>query len=375
MKRYYIHIILFMFLIQLYGCITEYKHTGIQSVTDIFVVEGTITNDTTLIKLSKTIALNNYFMGDEYISNANVSVESDKGEYFSGKHMQKGEYLIETGTLSPGTQYRLKINWEGEEYESTYLDPLFTPEIDSISVIKEAQKAPVGFFVSTHDPLNQSRYFRWRFKEDWEIHSDLIATIGYEIIDGESTLVAYDFGSANNKYYCWGVDSSKVLILESTEKLTENKILLKKLFEMEPSDEKLSYLYYIKVSQEMLRKEAFDYFSNLQKNLDATGGIFSQMPSEVRGNIICTTNPEKTVIGYIEVTTTTTLGRFVPFDEVYERPYNNCSNEITDDPTAGLPVFTSDGMDWLYAPPRCIDCRAKPKASKNRPDFWPNNHL
>ncbi|MCC8095882.1 MAG: hypothetical protein LIP05_11320 [Tannerellaceae bacterium] len=63
MKRYYIHIILFMFLIQLYGCITEYEHTGIQSVTDIFVVEGTITNDTTLIKLSKTIALNSYFMG------------------------------------------------------------------------------------------------------------------------------------------------------------------------------------------------------------------------------------------------------------------------------------------------------------------------
>jgi len=359
----------------MFGCITDYEHKGIQSIEDIFVVEGTITNDTTLIKLSKTVGIENYFMGDEYITNAMVSVENDKGNSFAGIHVSKGEYLIENGDLQEGTPYRLRIAWEGEEYVSTYLTPVFTPEIDSISVLKKEKGAPVEICVSTHEPHNQSRYFRWKYKEHWEVHASLMATVGYERIDGKEEFVTYDLFSSNNKYYCWGVDSSKVLILDSSEKLSENRIAQKRIIEMEPSDDRLSELYYIKISQEMLRKEAFDYFFNLQKNMDGTGGLFSQMPSEMKGNITCTTNPEKTVIGYIEVATTTTMERYISSAEVYERPYDYCFNASTEDPNSGLVLYQQDLSGTFYAPNACIDCRTKSKASKNKPDFWPTNKL
>jgi len=176
-----------------------------------------------------------------------------------------------------------------------------------------------------------------------------------------------------------GVDSSKTLILESTVKLQENKVTLKKLVEIPCSDDKLSILYYIAVEQMQIRKEAFDYFENLQKNLDNTGGLFSKMPSEIKGNIICVTEPEEAVIGYVEVTSIEKKDLFIPTSEdLYEKPRDTCPMEITNDSDIGYPILLlsqSPGMPSLYAPTRCIDCRSKPHASKTKPDFWPTDHL
>lgn len=37
-------------------------------------------------------------------------------------------------------------------------------------------------------------------------------------------IIRHDIETPNNKYHCWGADSSKMFILDSTEKLTENAI-------------------------------------------------------------------------------------------------------------------------------------------------------
>lgn len=146
---------------------------------------------------------------------------------------------------------------------------------------------------------------------------------------------------------------------------------------MEPSDDRLSQLYHISIRQIMLRKEAFDYFSNLQENLERTGGLFSKMPSEIRGNITCLSDPGKSVIGYVEVSTIEHIEKYVPLNEgLYERPYTSCYYQITDDDKSTLPIYyIENGSPPLKAPEDCIDCRRKRKATKNKPDFWPTANL
>ena len=47
-----------------------------------------------------------------------------------------------------------------------------------------------------------------------------------------------------------------------------------------------------------------------------TGGIFSAQPSELKGNISSTTNPSEAVIGYISVSTTSSMRKFIDWKDV-----------------------------------------------------------
>lgn len=74
--------------------------------------------------------------------------------------------------------------------------------------------------------------------------------------------------TSQNTYYCWGRDSSKVMLLATTDKLTENLIYEKKLIEIPRDHDKLKILYYIEVKQNRIRKGAYAYFENMQRNIE-----------------------------------------------------------------------------------------------------------
>jgi len=293
-----------------------------------------------------------------------------------GGYIGEGVYRISNGSLDASSQYRLSILLEGKEYVSEYLSPIYTPEIDSISWIKREKGDPISICVSTHDPNNQSDYYRWKYKEQWEVKAELFASVGLVMNeDFTQDLVLYDISSSNNIYYCWGVDSSKVLLLGNSEKLSGNIISQHKLQDIPSSDDKVSILYYIEVTQNQIRKAAYDYFYNLQKNIEQTGGLFSSMPTEMKGNIRNVADPEENIIGYIDVSTTTYKKHFIESSEyLYEPLRNNCKNEITDDPSQGKPLFQLADPSYFYAPRPCFDCRTRKNASKNRPSFWPTDH-
>ncbi len=67
------------------------------------------------------------------------------------------------------------------------------------------------------------------------------------------------------------------------------------------ADEKLSVLYFIKVRQYSISEEAYSYLQKLKKNTEEIGSIFAAQPSQLTGNIHCTTNPSETAIGFVEV--------------------------------------------------------------------------
>ena len=367
-----------------FGCIDEYNPRGIEEISNLLVVEGTVTDGESVFKLSRSVGLmEDLSKSDNSINDALVYVEKENGERIQGYLSAEGTYTVATEKLDAKAKYRFYAVVDNDEYSSGFLSPLYTPEIDDIALIKRRDGVPVDVCVTTHDPYDQSRYYLWSYEEHWEVKAELFANFG--LLDGD--LDYFSLSSPRNTYYCWAKDSSKTMILGTAEKLVENTIYQKKIKEIPCSDERLSILYYINVKQMQIRKEAYDYFFNIQKNVEQTGSIFSPVPSEIKGNIICSTNPDLPVIGYIDVSSITERDLFNDGSELYEAPVAVCHSSITDDvslayPTYGyyevvmnVPIDLALRLPILYAPHDCVDCRRKDRATKNKPVFWPNNHL
>jgi hypothetical protein len=124
----------------------------------------------------------------------------------------------------------------------------------------------------------------------------------------------------DNFYYCWGQDSSKAILIAATGQLAENRVYQYPLINISCKDERLSILYCIDVRQTAIREEAYHYFENLRLNVEQTGSIFAPIPGEIRGNIRCITYPDRPVIGYVEVATTTRKDLYVPENGSYYEP-------------------------------------------------------
>lgn len=394
-KLHYIFIIISFFS---YSCIEEFTPKGVEEMSNILVVDGMITNEITTIKLSKSVGLYDEISNIKIVNNAEVTVESDNGKTFEAIEITSGgEYIIPTGNLLTDTKYRLKIKLDGNEYESNFMSPLITPSIDSIYVYKENEGRPVYVTVSTHNTeSDETGYYLWSYEEIWEVRSYLYSQIGFvleidPLYDDKSLatrnpngyFVYYD--NSDGPYYnegwrCWRYAESNSLMLGSSEKLKENRIVNQKLHQKDPSDNRFSILYYTKIYQKSLRKEAYDYLSNLQKNVESTGSIFGPIPSEMKGNITCTTDPNIHVIGYVEVSTTVVLDKFVG-SSMYEIPYKDCpeveAQNIEEDSWTYkyLPYYIYRvGMTdkVMYAPKECLDCRLDKENTKIKPSFWPN---
>ncbi|MCD8263759.1 MAG: DUF4249 domain-containing protein [Tannerellaceae bacterium] len=349
-------------------------------VEGILVIEGTIIPDSTEIKISRSIGLSDFFNDQHYVSGAEVYVEGSDGQRFGpGEWTDKGNYLVKTGDFMQGVDYRLSVQYDGELYYSDFLSPISTTPVDSISWIKRGEGKSVFICVNTHDPEDRTSYYRWTYVEYWEVHARIFAYTTFEIIDNKEVEVNHRMSTPDNIHNCFARDSSKTLLLASTEKFSENIISEKRLIEIEPTDDRLSVLYYMEVSQMQIRKEAYDYFYNLQKNVDQTAGLFSSMPSEMIGNIHCETDPDKTVIGFIEVTTVQKAERYIDgyAENLYERPFLSCpiTTPFSEEGTIGELYMRdrTDGDKYTYR--RCFDCRTSYNASKNKPWFWPTSAL
>lgn len=369
---------LIAWLLCLSSCITDYEPTNIEQIQDLLVVDGIITNGETTIKLRRSVGLTDDFTENEFVNNAKIEVERNDGTRFTcANFSDKGEYMVEMGDLDKDSQYRLCISLDGLEYESDYLTPVVTPPIDGISLRKEGPGKDVNLYVSTHDDQGHSPYYRWMYKENWEMKAEMFMVAEYM----SGGVHVFDLLTSNNAYYCWGKDSSKVILLGSSDKLTENVISNKKLTSISPSDYRLSIMYHVEVEQYALHREAYDYYFNLQKNIEESGSLFAPIPSEMKGNIRCVTNPNIPVIGFVEVSTVTRIKQFMPdVRDLYESGLTDCGMFIvrgreyeTDSAYGYITYDPKSPENNSFAPKRCVDCRRY--GSKEKPSWWPTDHL
>jgi hypothetical protein len=392
------------------GCISPYEPKGIEAYRSLLAVDGVIVEGETVIRLSRSIDLGSYEQsGDVWIAGAKVWVEGENGDRFDAVESESwnpGEYRADGVVLHDDVRYRLRISWDGEEYQSEYRIPQSTPPFKDIDFhLKDATSGPLQVRVNVEGEPGTSRHYLLNYKETWEIHAPLLATLYLahpDDPDGPLNQFRYSIGEYNDLitddnpennprifqyenwispyYYCWGYYDSKEILLADTEFLTENKLTNHVLYEIDVASNRLSHLYHTSISLYSIGEDAFYYYTNQKRNTDETGDIFGPIPSEMPGNIVCTSSPEIPAIGFVEVSTRTRSEFFLDPRPYYRPRPLNCVivnskdgfGDLSPDSFYLQDIDAAAGKQF-YAQQTCLDCRTQ-GGVKQRPDWWPNNH-
>lgn len=280
------------------GCTKPYNPKVIATPSNYLVVEGTINTggDSTKILLSRTVPLTSTLNSIPELG-ATVTIQSNQNQSYPLTTTGNGIYTSPALTLPSTAQYRLSIvTSDGKAYLSDYVSPVATPPIDSVGFneVSNAQEgAGMQVYVNTHDPNNNTHYYRWDYAETWEFtaeYSSLYISNGTSIVPRQSS---------QQVYQCWASGLSTDINLGSSAKLTQDVIYQAPITFVPSNSEKLEIRYSVLVTQYALTAAAYNYFSILKENTESLGSIFDAQPSQLTGNVHCTTDPTLPVIGYV----------------------------------------------------------------------------
>lgn len=371
--------------ISINSCITPFEPKGIKGTGNMVVIEGDIIqNDTTKVIVSRSLALSKENKVD-YIKKAQVWVESETGQVYSGFETLKGgktSYYVLTKGLDRTLKYKLCVKlYSGQQYESELLPILVSPQIDSIGCTTDFEDKTATFYVNTHDQTNSTKYYKWTFTEAWEIHSQYFSSYEYNKNFNRIDEIPLE----KNRYYCWGEASSTNILVASTTNLAQDVVYRKPLVSYGPNERKISVLYSMELTQMAISRESHQYWENIRKNSDDIGGIFSPQPSETEGNIHCVSNAAEHVIGYISAGTIARKRVFFSAKDIglYQEPPSCDLITVNDEnPLPLRPLFDADydvisyldiPYESVWAHKNCVDCRVW--GTKFKPLFWPNDNI
>ena len=388
-KKTFIVIVHTALIYMLSSCISAYEAVDMEDMSGLLVVEGVILEEGTKITLSRTVRLNEslypgyLFEGVNYAT-IHVIDEAYNVVAVAEQESNWGPYIVkEKFSFVPGMKYALDIEVYWKHYQSAFVEPVNTPEIDSVSWNLNDDNS-IDIMVSTHDPGNATLYCLWDFEENWELRATFFGRARYDPI---TQSVIQQSLTGDNRYYCWASDHSKSLLLSSSEKYSDAVIKEHRIHTLQPGNHRYSYLYSINVRQYRLSREASVYYNNLQRNIEDSGSLFAPQPSEITGNIRCLSDPEETAIGYIFASKTATSRLFIPMEELRLNRFEglpDCSDieQQFSDPSVAYyseyGIMNTDGREgFIYISRQCVDCTERRGAGmpdKTKPDFWPNEH-
>ena len=385
---------------------------------DALYIEGSILSGaTSVFHVQRAVPMN--ANERDLVTTAIIRIVSDMGFVSDAATLDDdGAYVIPTGTLNSAERYKMVAEVEGETYESDYLTLADPVPIDSVYFEGHGSeylghniwtKPSVEIKVDAHAPNDASRYYMWTFDEDFEFHAPYDLSENHR--DPHGLMPMYDPAQwpgverycANPYYYCWVHGTSTSYELYNTEALTENRVkghtiaTFKRGVAWATTDDlspRFSHLYAVTVHQSVLDSAAYSYFRAMEQYTEEMGGLFSPTPQDLQGNIRCTTHPEKRAHGHITASATSSYRAFLSNSELRALYGVNVSyqpaTERRKTPDNGAWVKECrDNIEWgnvvgvlepdnvltgEYIYPRiCYDCLRERGATKQKPEWWPND--
>ncbi len=300
-----------LLLLLAFSCKDPYLPNVIAGNRNYLVVEGVINvtpGAITRIRLTRTTNV-----GDTAPvaaeKNAVVTVEQD-GTIYRLTEADSGYYQTSSLHLA-GTSCRLNIQTQkNEQYQSDDIPVKITPPIDTITFAPK--DGGVQLYVTSHDALANTRYYRWEYEETWEYHPPYESSVIYDWF--KKTLQYRTPAEHDSLYRCYESQSSNTIEVASSETLDKDIIYNYPIAYIPPASVKLSVLYCLNVRQYALSKAAYNYFLNLKKSTQNPGDVFGPLPGELKGNIHSLTHKDEVVIGYVTASSITELRGFVSRD-------------------------------------------------------------
>ena len=265
----------FFLMLLLTACIKAYEPPAIKAKNNFLVIDGTINmgvNGITSVVLSrsKNLADTVRFIPE---LGASVQIESNRGMVYTLiDSFQQGKYASVPLNLSFSDQYKLKITTaNGRQYQSSFVKAKNTPAIDSVSWNQDIINKGIHLKVSTHDPANATKYYRWDFMETWQYNTKEIAQ--WVNVNGYIQSLGIDFlNDPLQIHQCWTTKPAPKIIVGNSIGLVSDVISLQPLHFIPYNDERLTVKYSILVQQYALQQEAHDYWQLVQNNSQNLGG-------------------------------------------------------------------------------------------------------
>lgn len=272
------------------------------------VVESHITNDPRLnyVKITTT---NGFY---ETVPNAslkgiNVKLIEVNGKTLTATDNGKGNFAFPE-TPTPGRKYKLKITYQNDIFESDTVQMPSLPSIDDFYSLYKISKTyrtdaigpPVQIETPGRElyvdapitPTLQYYRFNWRAVLLWCI-TPPPTPLGYPASTyGWNSLYDNDLiNLAGQKIYSNATQIKKHPILTIPY---DYRIYL-------DSKEKIENGWIIILDEYGIDKKTYDFYEQMNKQLTAEGHLFDPVLTQVYGNIHCTNDPSKKILGFFEV--------------------------------------------------------------------------
>ncbi len=315
----------FLGFMLLTGCKEQYLPKTDDINPNYLVIDGFINTggDSTIFKVSRTFKLESKAVVAPERA-AIVTVESDAGLSFKLPELpsKPGTYAVPALNLDQSKKYRLRVRTkDNKEYLSDFVESKVSPPVE---LTHDFRHGNLNIYSNTYDASGKSRYYNYTYVETWQYRAPQESVI--KIVNKELKYRTYPQDDIYNCYH--HVPSSKVT-LATTSTLAEDKLADNLIVDILPSSQKVKIEYSVLVKQTVLTRAGFDFFETLKKNTEQVGSIFDAQPSQLFGNIKCTTNPADIVIGFVSAGTVTEkrillVANSFPFDFVGPLPDRYC---------------------------------------------------
>jgi hypothetical protein len=383
------NIALFLFLQILFTSCIEPFNPPKTNYEYFIVIEGTITDspEPQIIRISRTIPLDTILYVPD--NTAKVSILDDSGNEYLLQSTGNGEYATSWPDFqaTPGQTYQLHVITEnGEIIQSDPVTMMKVPDIDSVSwkitsrFNDEGQNVPgVQIYISTHDPGNNTRNYRWELEETWEF------TAPYHSFYQWSSNGWVEM-RPENIYTCWTTNLPDNILIGSSAQLSDDIISeFPLLYISSEGSNRLSEEYSLLVRQYALSESSRLFWQQMKKMNEAMGSLFAPQPSAVTGNLHNISNEGEPVIGYFDASEVKETRIFIPKEELEDMNvfsgYYGCTKDtllMFEIPHYDLKSHTNPidevkndmgfTVGFTISNIECTDCTLH--GTNIKPDFW-----
>jgi len=264
-------------------------------------------------------------------------------------------------TIDFGKSYKIKVEtFDNRTFESALesILPVPTPssiqakriEKQTLNVIGDIVTSDefVGFSISTPlelSPGSGNVKLIWELEGVYQI-TDTPETHGFRACRGTN------IDDLNKSCYITVSPSTNFIPLDGTQ-LTVNSITDFNLYDL-PISPLFAEGYYLRVFQQSVTDDAFEYWSQVNQVASRTGSLFEAPAGKVKSNIINVNNPEEETFGYFYATEEKEIRAYV--DPI-----------LADNPGLSCPGMLNQGGG---APSNCCNCLTIPNSTIERPTWW-----
>jgi hypothetical protein len=300
----------------LMSCIDNITLNYVEEKTEFLIVSAELRNIDTHHTIELKINSNEAraFQANFPLTNAEVYILENQSERYDFTHSEKGRYHNLDLRFVPGNTYELNLNYEGQFYKSSPEYVLPSVPITSMKTFRTTEPIKnsagnirdadfIHLMLNANNLYQDEAFFKYR----------IYGTYAYK-----ERVTSEDF-EPPTCYVNELIDFDNIA-LAAYEKQNDvkNQVIIKRKL-----DYRYAHNYCMKVYQERISKNAYNFWNLVKDEFSRKGDIFETPPGIIRGNIFeveVTSNP---VIGLFSIKSIDSLNHLIyPFDAGF--PESEC---------------------------------------------------